>query len=126
MTDNEYASRIYCCVFCTDADDGDSYTRGILDAIGTLTVREQTALESYYRHDNNYKQTGSVIGNISGEAARRIVQKALLKLRHQSRRKNMSVKNIIKDHDKKTAEAMDIVFELRETLNQFIKRIDSI
>jgi len=126
MTDNDYASKIYCCVFNVDTDGGDSYTRGIIDAVGTLTIREQAALESYYRHGNNYKQTGIILGNISGEAARRIVQKALLKLRHQSRIKNMSVASIIKNRERKTAEATEIANELCETLDIFLKRLRAI
>ena len=100
MTDNEYASRIYCCVFCTDSDGGDSYTRGILDMIGTLSDREQAALESYHRFGYTYKQTGAALGGISGEAARRIVLKALLKLKHPSRLRNMSVKSLLEKRDR--------------------------
>ena len=103
MTDNEYASKIYCCVFVKDTDGGDSYTRGILDVIGTLSSREQAALESYYRHGNTYKQTGIIIGNLSGETARYTVQKALLKLKHPSRIRYMSVKSILNMRDKMDA-----------------------
>jgi len=85
MTDNEYASKIYCRIFRTDTYGGDSYTQGILDAISTLSDREQAALEFYYRYGNNYKQTGKLIGDFSGETARQIVLKALLKLKHPSR-----------------------------------------
>ena len=126
MTDNDYASKIYCCVFNVDSDGGDSYTRGILDAVGTLTIREQAALESYYRYGNTYKHTGIILGKISGEAARRIVQKALLKLRHQSRIKNMSVASIIKNREKKIADVKEIADELRITLDHFLKKLSAI
>ena len=126
MTDNDYASKIYCSVFNVDTDGGDSYTRGILDAVGTLSVREQAALESYYRHGRTYKQTGMMLGRISGEAARQVVQKALLKLRHQSRIKNMSVASIIKIHETRTAEVTELAKALREALDHYLNKLCAI
>jgi len=96
MTDNDYAAIIYCRVFHVSSDDGDSYTRGILDAISTLSIREQTALDSYFRQGNTFEQTGIIIGDLKEASARRIINKALLKLRHPSRLQDMSVKAIIK------------------------------
>jgi len=122
MTDNEYASRIYCSVFCTDTDSGDAYVRGILNAISTLSAREQAVLESYYKHNSNYKQTGEAVGNISGEAARRTVQKALLKLRHPSRKRNMSVKTMIDERDSKIAIVASMVDELCEQMDTLMKK----
>jgi len=126
MTDNDYASKIYCNLFNVENDGGDSYTRGILDAVGTLSTREQAALESYYRHGNTYKQTGIILGNISGEAARQITRKAMLKLRHQSRIKNMSVASIIKTYKKETAEVTEIVDELQKILAIFLKKLKAV
>ena len=92
MTDNEYASIIYCRAYCVDSDGGNTNTRGILEAISTLSMREQAALESYYRNGNTFEQTGKIIGGVKREAARRVVQKAILKLRHPSRLCKFSIK----------------------------------
>ena len=84
MTDNAYATRIYCLVFRIESADGDMYAHGISDAINTLSEREQRALEYYYRDGLTYEQAGVKIG-LSQSQARRVVVKALLKLRHPSR-----------------------------------------
>ena len=94
MTDNEYAYLIYCRVFSGALDNSDAYTHGILEQISTLDTREQLALESYFRHGNTYKQTAALLGGVSNETARRIVQKALLKLRHPYRLRYMSLKAV--------------------------------
>ena len=94
MTDKEYASKIYCRAFSVTFDDGDSYTQGILEAIDSLEAREQLALESYFRRGNTYKKTAILLGGVSNETARRVVQKALLKLRHPYRLRNMSIKTV--------------------------------
>jgi len=122
MTDNDYASIVYCRVFNAEKDDGDSYTRGILDAIGTLSPQEQKALESYYRDGNSYKLTGQIIGDISGDAARRIVQKALVKLRHPTRLKRMSVKSMITERDEIIAEVTEILDDLCIQFDRFVKK----
>jgi len=96
-TDYEYAALIYCRVFnvsgiksddCTDAD-----TQRILDAVNKLSPKEQIALNCYYKQNYTYKQTGILMGNLSGETARITVQKALLKLRHPSRSQGMKISN---------------------------------
>ena len=92
MTDNEYAAKIYCRAFSVASDNGDANTKGILDAISSLDNREQLALESYFRHGKTYKQTALILGGVSNETARRVVQKALLKLRHPYRLRSMSIK----------------------------------
>ena len=94
MTDNEYALKIYCRAFSVASDNGDAYTQGIFEAIKTLDAREQLALESYFRHCNTYKQVAIILGGVSNETARRVVQKALLKLRHPYRLRNMSLKAV--------------------------------
>jgi len=96
MTDNDFAALIYCCVFNVPNDDGDAYTKGIMSAIDTLSSQERVALESYYRHGMTYKQTGKMLGGVSGESARQIVIKACLKLRHRSGMRNMSVSAIVR------------------------------
>jgi len=94
MTDNEYAYIIYCRVFSGALDSGDAYTHGILEQVSSLDAREQLALESYYRHGNTYEQTAAILGGVSNETARRVVQKALLKLRHPYRLRCMSLKAV--------------------------------
>ena len=94
MTDKEYAAKIYCRAFSVVSDTGDAYTQGILDVIDSLDNREQLALKSYFRDGNTYKQTSIVLGGVSSETARRIVQKALLKLRHPHRLCYMSLKAV--------------------------------
>ncbi|MCL2200947.1 MAG: hypothetical protein FWB75_03195 [Oscillospiraceae bacterium] len=98
MTDNEYAEKIYCQVFRSDFDYGDAYVCGILKALATLSPQEQACLESCFRHGYSFKETGVFLGNISGESVRQIVGKALLKLRHPSKKSMMSVSAIVAHH----------------------------
>ena len=100
MTDNEYAVLIYCQVFNKTTDNGDAHVRGILDAISALEPREQTALGRRYRDGKTLAQIGQDIGGVSASAARSVVTKAMLKLRHPYRHRKMSVALIIKDRDK--------------------------
>jgi len=99
MTENDYAAHIYCQVFSVTTDNGDAYARGILDAISTLDDWEQAALEWRFRYGKTFKRTGEIIGGVTGEAASRIVRKALVKLRHPSVSYNMSVSEIIKHRE---------------------------
>ena len=92
MTDNEYALKIYCRAFSAVSDSEDANIPGILEEVKSLDVREQLALESYFRNGNTYKQTAIILGGVSTETARRIVQKAMLKLRHPYRLRKMSIK----------------------------------
>jgi len=87
MTDSEYALIIYRRIFNAYPDAGCSYVTGAFKAIGTLSSDEQAALENYYRHGKTFNQTGEALGSIKGEAARRLVLKAVLKLKHPSRLK---------------------------------------
>ncbi|MCL2248085.1 MAG: hypothetical protein FWC13_02330 [Oscillospiraceae bacterium] len=82
MTDREYAGVIYCQVFNVIDDDGDAHVPGIEAAMSKLSDRERIALESYYRYNNTYAKTAEIISNIKKDAARTIVTKAILKLRH--------------------------------------------
>ncbi|MCL2662812.1 MAG: hypothetical protein FWE83_05700 [Oscillospiraceae bacterium] len=116
MTDNEYAAKVYCSVFCTADDNGDTYTRGVLDMLGMLCSREQTALDCYIRQGKTFKQTATALGDIAGESARRIVYKALSKLRHPSKLKNLSVKLLLEDRDKKLIEAAHEIDELYDQI----------
>jgi hypothetical protein len=118
MTDNEYASRIYCSVFRVSEDGGDTYSRGVLDTLGTLSNREQIALDCYIRHGNTFKQIGTVLNGISGESARRIVHKAFSKLRHPSKIKEMSVKLLLEDRNKKLTAAGIEIDELYDQIRR--------
>ena len=127
MTDQEYAARIYCQVFKAEYDGGDAYTQGIQSAIGTLGDREQIMLENYYRHGRTYVQMGNEFC-LSGQKARQIVQKALLKLRHPSRSRNMSIAQVAKDRDMykdKLAEANDTINELSKLAASLSKGIST-
>jgi hypothetical protein len=105
MTDNEYASKIYCFVFGTTDDNGDTYTRGVLDTLCKLSNLEQVALESYLRHGRSFKQVGDSLGDLTSDSARRILQRVLLKLRHPSKLNNMSVKLLLEERDRQLAVA---------------------
>ena len=91
MTDDEYAVKIYCRIFNVKNDRGDAWAQGILDTISNLGADEQAALKSRFRYGHTYEQTGALLGGIKGEAARRIVNKAILKLKHPSRTRHMKL-----------------------------------
>jgi len=96
MTDKEYAVRIYCLVFHVKDDGGDANIQGILNTVGALEDRERTLLECYYRRGMTYAQIGRAF-SLSGEQAGRIIKRAVLKLRHPSRWRPMSMARIEKD-----------------------------
>jgi len=116
MTDSEYASKIYCSVFCTTDDGGDTYTRGVFDALATLSNREQVALDCYFRNGNTFKQIGLALNGISDESARSIVYKALTKLRHPSKIIEMSVKRLLEDRGNKLTAACVEIDELYDQI----------
>ena len=80
MTDQEYASRIYCMVFQVEEDHGDVYVPGVFEALHTLAQRKQFALECYYRNGMTLNQTGEKLG-VSGARARYIIHLTLRRLR---------------------------------------------
>jgi len=98
MTDKEYAARIYFLVFPDEISDDDMYARGVLEMINTLPEREQRALEYYYRNDLTYKQTGEKLGLSLGQA-RKVVLRALVKLRYPARLDNMSIRRMAKKYN---------------------------
>jgi len=120
MSDHDYAACIYRQVFHVGTDNGDAYTREVLNAIGTLTDNEQAALESYYRHDKNFEQTGQDVGGISGSAARNLVNKALRKLRHESRAHKMSVSNVIHDMGEQLKDNERMITELYRQIERLL------
>lgn|GEM_PF-1169688 len=123
MTDNDYAIKIYCQVFRVNTDHGDAHVHGILAAVRTLEAREQAALEGYFRHGHSYKQTGEMIGGIRAESARRVVCKALLKLRHPHRAQGMSVSAIIQHRNKLLDEAADKIDWLLDQVERLVQGI---
>ena len=87
MTDQEYAAIIYRKIFLV-TDDNDAPTQGIMKAISTLGPREQFVLEKYYRHGKTLEQVGKEIG-LSRSWVGQIVNKAILKLRHPLRSRDI-------------------------------------
>ncbi|MCL2547119.1 MAG: hypothetical protein FWE06_08020 [Oscillospiraceae bacterium] len=93
MTDREYTALIYCRVFHVENDNGDAYTDGIMKMLDTLHQREQTVLHHYYRYGKTLEQVGNEIG-LARASVGAIRKKAIIKLRHPSRLRNMSMTNI--------------------------------
>ena len=118
MTDNEYASRIYCRVFRVDGDNGDVYTRGTLDAISTLDEQERSALECYFRNGLTYEQTGAFLGDVGKEAARSVINKAILKLRHPSRARLISVGKLVRHMERQLEDAELAIAELHNRIER--------
>ena len=89
MIDSTYALKIFAAVFLHDEDDhGAADIQGIYDAIATLSEREQQALELRFKRGCTYKQIATQFA-LSPPMGSRIIQKALLKLKHQSRSRMM-------------------------------------
>jgi len=118
MTDNDYAARIYCQVFKMATDNGDAYTRGILDALSSLNDREQSALECYYRYGRNYRRTAQSLGGMTGETARRTVKRAISKLRRPSLSCKMSVAGIVESKEKLLENAENKINELYDQIDR--------
>ena len=121
MTEHEYALTIFCHVFNV-SDGGDAYINGIFSALSTLDVREQAALEGYYRYGHSYRQLGMSLG-ISGESARQVLSKAILKLRHPSKTRLMSVSAIIAYKDVSLHEAQGEIDKLRSRLGRSVQSV---
>ena len=99
ITDYEYAVKIYCVVFKVESDNFDCNPGGVFAALETLTEREQEALKYSYRMDFTLKETGEMLGLTTRERPRQIIIKALRKLRHPARKRNMSIAEIKKERD---------------------------
>ena len=126
MTNSEYASRIYCAALKKE-DDGDIYVRGVLDMIGTLTEREQLALECRYRNGLTYRQTGREIGGVCGERVRQILVRALRKLRQPSREQRMRISGILEKNDmlqKLLQEKNKIIDEKNAVIDELHRQMD--
>ena len=120
MNNNDYAVNIYCKVFDVPNDNGDAHVHGIIDAIGALGKREQTALECYFRDLKTYKQTAEIIG-ISTDAARMLISKAIFKLKHSSSAWNMSVKAITEHRALELEKANATITALYEQLEAVLQ-----
>ena len=121
MIDREYAIHIYCLIFGVEDDGGDAYVRGILDTIGALDEREQIALNCCCRQGKTFIQTGSFLGGVTGTNARMVFRKAVRKLRHASRKRNMSVKAIMEYRDKLLEDAAAKIEELYDQIDKIIQ-----
>jgi hypothetical protein len=93
MTDHEYAAVLYCRVFRVEDDGGETYVQGVKDALGTLKERERLALEGRLRYGKTYKLIEKELG-MSAQAARRVVNTAICKLRHPFRIRMMSMARV--------------------------------
>ncbi|GJQ62651.1 MAG: RNA polymerase sigma factor RpoD [Melioribacteraceae bacterium] len=72
----------------------DSLRRDIENALSTLTEREATVIRLYFGLESEHSATLEEIGemlNLTRERVRQIKEKALLRLRHASRSKNLKV-----------------------------------
>jgi RNA polymerase primary sigma factor len=72
----------------------DSLKRDIESALSTLSEREAQVIKLYFGLDNEHAATLEEIGemlNLTRERVRQIKEKALLRLRHASRSKNLKV-----------------------------------
>ena len=121
MTDHEYAAVLYREIFHVEDDNGDAYTRGIMDILSTLDMREQKALECHYRLGYSYEKTGKVMGDLEGQTARQIVFRALRKLRHPSIIKNASVTVTVNSQAEQLQEANAVIEKLYDQIDQLIQ-----
>jgi len=72
----------------------DSLKRDIESALSTLSEREAQVIKLYFGLDNEHAATLEEIGemlNLTRERVRQIKEKALLRLRHASRSKNLKI-----------------------------------
>jgi len=117
-SDNDYTANLYCAVFKTPEDEDDYNPRRILDALNTLTERERRVLECRFKYAKTLEHTAEEIG-CGRERARQIESKALRKLRHPSRMRDMSVSQIEKERDgykQKVVEQEAVINELRRQI----------
>ena len=67
-------------LFRVKDDRGYAYTQEVMKALDTLSEREQTMLEKYYRQGKTLKQVGKDIG-LATSSVWSIVKRAILKLK---------------------------------------------
>lgn len=124
ITDN-YALNVYLRTMGLEEDNGDCNAKAVMRAILTLTEREQTVLEHRYRLGYTLKKTGEVFG-VGAERVRQIEIKALRKLRHPSRSRDMSISSIIASRDylsEQNAKQQAVITEQRRTIAQIAKLV---
>jgi len=118
LDDHKYAQKLYCVVYNVD-DDGDTYTRGVLDMLETLKDQEQLALRYYYRNGYSYKRTSDLL-NVNYWTGRNIIATAIRKLRHESRLRKISVKKIIEYYESQLKDTRKTIGTQNEEIKQLI------
>jgi len=99
LNDDDFTALLYCEIF-EKSEDGDDYNpRRILNALNTLTLRERRVIEYRYRNDMTYAQIADEIG-VTRERVRQILVKAIRKLRHPGRTRDISVSQIEQERDR--------------------------
>jgi len=118
MTESDFAERIYCLVYDVPEADGDMYVRGVMDAMTSLTDREQAVLNDHYRCGMTCEQIGREM-RISGWQVSETKRKAIRKLRHLSRLRKMSVSRIVGEYIK-------LIDSKDETINELYIELESL
>lgn len=119
LNDDDFTALLYCEIFGTEEDGDDYNTSRILDALNTLSERERYVIERWYRYDWTLAQISNEIG-VGKERVRQILLKAIRKLRHPSRMRDMSVSQIERERDKFkqiAAEQEAVIQELRRHID---------
>ena len=96
--DDDYTGMLYCAIFDTPEDGDDHHVRRLLDALNTLTERERRVLEYRFRYSKTLEYIAGEIG-CSRERVRQIGVKALRKLRHPERMRDVSVSQIERERN---------------------------
>lgn len=122
MNDIEYARLIYCKVFAVGDDGGDAYICGIMNEISLLNVKEQCALDYYYRQNQTFARIGKTLGGISRQGTSNILRNVLNKLRQPLIMRNMSITATIEYKDKLLSEAREQIKILQLQLVDMVQR----
>jgi len=121
-SDDDYAAYLYCTIFDVPEDRDDYNPRRILDALNTISEREQKVIELRYRYGKTLSQTGDEFG-LTSERIRQIEIKAINKLRHPRRIRDMSIRQIEMERDsykQKVAEQEAVILELQRKMDRLV------
>ena len=101
MNDYNYAALIYCKTFYLKEVDDDIYVAGVLNAIQSLTQREQLVLETFFQHGLKGEQLYNKIG-LKESSANTAAMRAVEKLRDKSGQMKVSTafKSRLELHEK--------------------------
>jgi len=113
MTDQDYAEAVYREVFNTRHDDDDANPARILEAITMLTEREQIAVKCRLKDGLTWRKVGNELG-VTDSRAQQIYLKAIRKLRHPARARDMSVTKIVEQRDRLAAK----MYEFLDTIER--------